>query len=203
MIKEILESLNKYSTLILVIITGIYAYFTYKMAKTMSRQIVAEITISNILVGSALKDQDFLNKIKNINNGNISRFSLDFYIKADVFNKCAGAGAITKPILELEFEDGFIQQIRPEVKSHKWKKIDETTSELETTNYGSTLFMGGGCLEGIELEYNCDLTLRLLEKIKINPNPTYFIKYIDNRGKEFRLKADNIIIDDQFEEEFL
>lgn len=200
---NIMEFLNRYSTLALVIITAIYACFTYKMARAISTQITSKIKLSNILVGSALKDKEFLSKIRKINNSNIRYYSMDFYVRADIFNNSAGNGAITKPRLELKFDNGFIKKIEPETKSYKSKKIDETTSEQEVTDYGRTIFIAGGDLVGFELEYYCDLNPDLLEAIKDNSRPSYFLVYLDNHGKAFHIEVKDVISDDQFEEKFL
>ena len=42
-IKGLAKFLNDYATLILVIITAIYAYFTYRMAHLMSKQVIADM----------------------------------------------------------------------------------------------------------------------------------------------------------------
>ena len=200
---ELLKSLNQFSSLILVLVTVVYVYFTYKMAKAMSRQILSDIEISNIIIGSSLLDENIKGTISKITDKTIHRSTFDFYARVDIFNKSAGAGSISKPILELHFSDGYIEKVRPKTKSYDWKKIDDNTSECETTDYGSNILIPGGGLETVELHYFCDLNNDLLEHLKNNTNPEYYIRYTDNRKKTIPRKADNIISDDEFEEEYL
>jgi hypothetical protein len=200
---EILKSLNEYSSLILVLVTVVYVYFTYKMSKAMSRQILSDIEVSNIIIGSSLHDENIKETISKITDKTIHRSTFDFYARVDIFNKSAGPGSISKPILELQFSDGYIEKVRPETKSYNWKKIDANTSECETTDYGSNILVPGGGLETVELHYFCDLNNDLLEHLKNNTNPKYYIRYTDNRKKNIARKADNLISDDEFEEEYL
>src|SRR3989344_7589210 len=107
-IKSAIGIINDNATLILVIITAVYAYFTYRMAKIMAKQVVADIQVSNIILGSNFIEGWFKERLEKqpqqIGKDSFFEFNLLF----DVRNKSSGSGSIDKPILVLKFRnDGF------------------------------------------------------------------------------------------------
>lgn len=169
------------STIVLVIITGIYAYFTYKMAKIMVRQVVADIKIFNKVCISGFLEK----RMGQINKDSYFKFKLLF----DIRNKSAGSGSIDKPIIILKFNnDNF--EVFPTTKHIERKKIDATTFEESTIDLGGTIFLRGGESQKIELEYELyDLDDDLLRHIRENFNSLkYYIKFTDNLGKNYLLK---------------
>lgn len=186
-IKIVIDFLNDYATLILVVITGIYAYFTYKMAKIMAKQVIADIKIFNkVCISSFLEKQ-----IEQISKGSYFEFNLLF----DIRNKSAGNGSIDKPILILKFiNDNFEYKVFPITKYTEWKKVDANTTEGNTTDFGGTIFLRGGESQKIELKYTLyDFNDDLLKHIKENLNSLeYYIKFTNNLGKNYLLKINNI-----------
>jgi hypothetical protein len=190
-IKMVMSFLNGYSTLILVIITGIYAYFTYKMAKTMTNQIIADIKIFNKVCISG-----FLGKqTKQIDKDSYFIFNLLF----DVRNRSAGSGSIDKPTLVLKFiSDNFEYKIFPKTKESYDTDIRKegpiTNYRTVTNDLGGTIFLRGGESQKIELKYELfNITDDLLKHIKENLSSLeYYIKFTDNLGKNYLLKINTI-----------
>lgn len=186
-IKIVMDFLNDYATLILVIITGIYAYFTYKMAKIMSKQVIADIKIFNKICVSGFLEK----RTEQISKDSYFEFNLLF----DIRNRSAGSGSIDKPILILKFNnDNFQYKILPVTKNKEWKKIDDCTSEENIIDLGGTIFLRGGESQKIELKYTLyNFGDDLLKHIKENLSSLeYYIKFTDNIGKNYLLKIDNI-----------
>jgi len=191
-LKRTAELFNQYATLILVIITAIYAYFTYKMARLMRKQVVADIRVSNLILGSSFEESWFKVYVKdppkNIYGGTHCEFKLLF----DVRNRSSGSGCIDKPTLVFKFRnDGFQYSVPPITKSIRWIPYpnNPSASESETTDYGGTIYLRGGESQKIELEYETQLNEELLKHIKETPNSfEYWIKFTDNLGKNYSLK---------------
>ena len=119
-IKKIAKFLNDYATLILVIITAIYAYFTYKMAKLMGKQVLADIQVSNVNLSSIFESPEFKEGLAK-NQTYISEYSyFEFNLLFDVRNRSSGSGCIDKPTLIFKFKnDGFQYLIPPVTKSSR------------------------------------------------------------------------------------
>lgn len=182
-----MDFLNDYATLILVIITGIYAYFTYKMAKIMSKQVVADIKIFNKVCISSFLEK----RTEQISKNSYFEFNLFF----DIRNRSAGNGSIDKPILILKFNnDNFQYKIPPIIKDTEWEKIDDCRSEGNIIDLGGTIFLRGGESQKIELKYVLrNFSSDLLKHIKENLNSLeYYIKFTDNLGKNYLIKINNI-----------
>lgn len=184
-LKSLIEFLNNYSTLILVIITGIYAYFTYKMQKVMEKQVIADIRISNKTLASDLLEI----KSQEITKKSYFQFNLFFTVR----NGNSGSGSIDKPILILKFKnDGFKYEVTPTTKSIKYHTSHRGSWEIEEediTDLGGTIFLRGGDSQKVELEYSLyDFDDNLLKHLTENIDGLeYSIKFSDNLGKEHRL----------------
>ena len=196
-IKTTAKLLNNYATLILVIITGIYAYFTYKMAKLMAKQVVADIQVSNVILISTFAKNWFRERLEKRPEeiGKSSYF--DFNLLFDIRNRSSGSGSIDKAILIFKFtNDGFKYLVLPITKSIRW--IPHNTyppiSEQEITDYGGTIYLRGGESQKIELEYTLyDCDDELLKHIKENLNSLeYYIKFTDNLSKNYSLKINDV-----------
>jgi hypothetical protein len=195
-IKDAAKFLNDYATLILVIITGIYAYFTYKMAKIMGKQVIADIQVSNMILGSTFAGRWF----KEYSEKQPDKISEDYYCEFkllfDIRNKNSGSGCIDKPNLILKFKnDGFQYLIPPTTKSTKWipnpNNLNIQTGEV--TDYGGTIYLRGGESQKIELEYATFLKHELLKHIKESLNSMeYNIEFADNLGKNYLLKINDV-----------
>ncbi len=197
-LKAVVQFLDDHSTLILVIITGIYAYFTYRMAKIMTEQVVANIQVSNIVLGSNFVE-DWFRKTVEQEPEKIGKeyFSFGFNLLFDVRNKNSGSGSIDKPVLILKFiNDNFEYKIFPTTKYTKWK-VDTNISNISegiTTDLGGTIFLRGGESQKIELEYDLyDFGDDLLKHIKENVNSLeYYLNFTDNLGRDYLIKVDGI-----------
>ncbi len=185
------------STIALVIITGVYALFTYKMAKIMAKQIIADIQVANIILGSNFAENWFKERLEKqpqqIGMDSFFEFNLLF----DVRNKSSGSGSIDKPTLVLKFtNDGFECAIHPKTKSYSWHSVDGNPSvqEQEVTDFGGTIFLRGGESQKIELEYMLhDFNDEVLKHIKENLNSLeYYLRFTDNLGKSYSLKINDI-----------
>jgi len=189
-LKMIGEFLNNYATLILVIITGLYAFFTYRMARLMAKQVIANIQVSNIILKSDFAEEWFRDK-------EVSKDSyFRFYLLFDVRNKNSGSGSIDKPTLILKLtNDDFEYEIPPTTKDIEWKKCDINTQQQIVTDLGGTIFLRGGDSQKVELEYTLynNLGDDLLKHIKENLDSLeYNIKFTDNLGKNYLVKIDDV-----------
>lgn len=196
-IKFVTSAINDNATLILVIITGIYAYFTYRMAKIMAKQVVADIQVSNLVLGSNFIESWFKERLEKqpqqIGMDSFFEFNLLF----DVRNKSSGSGSIDKPTLVLKFtNDGFEYTIHPKTKSYSWHSVDgnQNVREQEVTDFGGTIFLRGGESQKIELEYMLhDFNDEVLKHVKENLSSLeYHLKFTDNLGKNYSLKINDI-----------
>jgi len=193
------KTLNDYSTLILVIITAIYAYFTYRMAKIMAKQVMADIQVSNVILGSNFLEDWFINRLKN-EPGQIDKNSyFGFKLLFDIRNKKPGSGSIDKPVLILKFcNDDYKYQMPPKTKESWNEKMEETsvmTTYREVVNdLGGTIFLRGGDSQKIELEYALyDFDDDTLKHIKENINSLeYHLRFTDNSGKTYSIKIDDV-----------
>jgi len=193
--KDIASATSDYATVILVIITAIYAYFTYKMAKIMARQVIADIQVSNIILGSNFAEKWFRDRLSSqpeqINKDSYFKFNLLF----DVRNQSSGNGSVDKPTLVLKFtDDGAEYEMLPITKDREWEQISSNTSREIVTDLGGTIFLRGGESHKIELEYTLyNFGDDVLKHIKENLNSLeYYIKFKDNLGKNYLLKITEI-----------
>ncbi|MBF0555139.1 MAG: hypothetical protein HQK96_11390 [Nitrospirae bacterium] len=197
-ISTIIKLTNTYSaaivavaTVVLVIITGIYAYFTRKMAKIMANQVIADIQVSNVVLSSVLSISDLGTRIvsdaleqrkKSPDLYEKNRY-FDFRLSFDVTNRNSGSGSISNPRLELKYiNDGSKYEIPP--------------------NTEGTIFLRGGELQEIIQEYklssNVERDLKdndsVLYKLLREDSPSfeYCIKYTNNLGKHYSLKINDI-----------
>lgn len=189
--------MNDHATLILVIITGLYAYFTYKMARLMAKQVIADIRVSNVVLGSNFVENWFKEGLEKQPEQLVKKSFFEFNLLFDVRNKNSGSGSIDKPTLILKFaDDGFEYAILPKTKSIRWHTISTMPSvqEEEVTDFGGTIFLRGGESQKIELEYALhDFGDDVLKHIKENLNSLeYHLKFTDNLGKNYSLKIDDI-----------
>ena len=197
-IKIVMDFLNDYAMLFLVIITGIYAYFTYKMAKLMAMQVIADIQVSNVILGSNFLENWFKERIEKqpeqIKKDSYFSFNLLF----DVRNKSSGSGSIDKPILILKFNNNFEYQILPTTKESWDEKLEEngsmTSYRTVVNDLGGTIFLRGGESKKIEIKYTLyNFGDDLLRHIKENLNTLeYYLKFSDNLEKNYLIKINNI-----------
>jgi hypothetical protein len=198
-IKFIAKIANEYATIILVIITGVYAYFTYKMAKIMAKQVIADIQVTNVVLGSNFAENWFKERLEK-QPEQISRNSgFSFNLLFDVRNQSSGSGSIDKAILVLRFtNDNFERDIPPKTKDSWNEKLEEhsgmTTYRTIVNDLGGTIFLRGGESQKIELEYMLyDPDDNLIDHIKNNLGSLeYYLKFSDNLGKNYLIRIKDI-----------
>ena len=174
---------------ILVIITGVYAYFNYQMVQVMAKQTIADIKIGSKKLKSSCQNLD-----KPITENSYLEFKLYF----DVFNKGVGCGSIEKPFLILKFKDNFEYKIKPKTKDSYSEKIDDNgtmqTYRTIVNDLGGTLYLRGGEYQKVELEYQLwDMDKDLIENVnKPNNSVEYLIEFKDNLNKKYLKKIEKI-----------
>ncbi len=176
------------TTFLLVAVTIVYVVFTYRMQKIASKQITADIKISDIILKSSLerykKDTEDLKKIT---TNNFSYFHLFF----DVSNRGVGKGSIEKPILVLKIDsdEWKINPKRKELTGSSYQEKPWMISQNFYKDLGGTIYLKGGDYKKIELEYRFSFgeDEEFVRAFKDNPNSLkYYIKYKDNFGKEYK-----------------
>ncbi len=198
-IKFIISITNDNATLILVVITGVYVYFTYKMTKIMARQVVADIKVSDVVLRSVFLEDWFKERLEKepeqIGPHSCFEFNLSFYVR----NKGFGSGSLDKPVLILRFtNNNFEYKIIPNTKESWHEKLEEvgamTTYRTVVNDLGGTIFLRGGESQRIELEYKLDdFGNDLLKHIKEDLDSLeYYFKFVDNLGKSYLMKINDI-----------
>lgn len=184
------QLLNEYATLILVIITGWYAFQTHKIASIMRKQVVPDIRLSNIVLGSSFAESYF--SVERIKEDSFCKFILLF----DVQNRSGGSGSIDKPTLNLIFKNSrFRFTIPPIIKQRKLvhNSLHPNVQKSEIIDYGGTIYLRGGESLKIELKYCAYLKGEILKHIKDDFNSLeYQIDFSDNFGKSHFMRIDDV-----------
>jgi len=189
------------TTVALVIITGIYAYFTQKMANLMAKQVISEIKVSNVILGTPFIEDWFLEKLKAQPNEIDKNSYFEFKLLFDVYNKSSSSGSIEKPTLILKFiNDNFEYKIFP-ITKESWSEKLEESGPMATSTYrtvindlGGAIFLSGGDFQKIELKYALyNFSDELLKHIRENiPFLEYYIEFCDNLENKYHLKVQKI-----------
>lgn len=185
-INPLLRFLNDYANLILVMVTAVYAFLTYRMVSLTKKQIVSDIKVSKAVVKSGLlarrskKYKDIL--LKEVVDKNISSFRdelISFRVSIDIHNSSPGNGCIEQPKLLLKFrKEGFKLELK---------------NGNESTGSRDTIFMRGGDFEKKDLDYFLPYNKEFLKNLQKCPGQLeYFIRYKDNLNKEHIIKADKV-----------
>ena len=182
------------TTVVLVIITGIYAYFTQKMANLMAKQVISEIKVSNVILGTPFVESHFLKKIEEQPNEIDKNSYFKFKLLFDVYNKSSGSGSIEKPTLILKFiNDNFEYKIFPITKK-PWSVEDSGPIINYVDDLGRVIFLKGGEFQKIELKYTLsNFSQELLKHIRENISfLEYYIEFCDNLENKHHLKVQKI-----------
>ncbi|MDD5527571.1 MAG: hypothetical protein PHO56_01170 [Patescibacteria group bacterium] len=183
---EILEILNQYANLILVVITAIYAYMTFVTVKIMRRQVTADIRVAKIhlrVSAEGKRDGFKISALKELIRrpyGSLKEITFVFRMFADFVNVSYGSGAIDQPKLLIKFQhSNFELEVRP-------------TSERIGAARRTVIIPGGG-FEKIDLDYFVAFNEKFLEQIKKNPNAIeYYVRYRDNSGRRHKVRIDDV-----------
>ena len=188
--RSVARFLNEYATLILVIITAIYAYFTYKMAKLMGKQVIADIRLSNMTLGSIFVEKWFQDFLKEDRSKGKDGYRCDFKLLFDVRNRASGSGCIDKPMLILK-SAGYQLSVPPITKSYSFEPTPlPNVSTQEEIDLGGTIFLRGGESQKVELEYVSHIEIETIKRII--GSVEYWIMYTDNVDKESVIKISEV-----------
>jgi hypothetical protein len=185
-INKILNSLNQYANLILVLITAVYAYMTFETVKIMRRQVTANIRISKVHIRVAAEGKKDSLKIMALKDlakrpfGSLKEVVFVFKVFVDFMNISSGAGAIDQPKLVIRFAGSdFNHDIRP-------------TSE-RIGEGRRTIQFSGGAFEKMDLEYFISYNEKFISELKKHWDKIeYFVRYKDNLGKKHLVRIDEI-----------
>ncbi len=190
LLNQIVEVLDKYANLILVIVTAIYAFLTYRIAGIMRKQIIAHIKVSKV----SLRVRFTLGR-ENFNNVSLKELAkkipskpkeavLFFYVSVNFLNLSSGSGTIDHPKLVFKMKKNkFTFKVRP---------TDERIGKKR-----GTIHLPGGDFEKVDLEYFIAFNKKneeLFRKLKGHYDKfNFFISYNDNQCKKHLIKIDNIV----------
>lgn len=221
--KELLVKINEYANLILVVITAIYAYLTYRMVSIAKSQVIAKITISDLILKSCFArekeigdDSTFLDQIVKLSlNDIISSRILDFSLSFDIRNASSGSGSIDKPQLVLKYKNQYLKSwydaecvINPITTEREFVRSHDngstTFTEYKDNDLGKTLFLRGGDSAKVTLAYstypisrqNLEAFKGVMALFKDDPSRLeYFIRYTSNLGKNYEIRVEKILSD--------
>ncbi|HEY5587868.1 MAG TPA: hypothetical protein VIK86_02815 [Candidatus Paceibacterota bacterium] len=210
----ILKFIDNHANLLLVLITGVYAFLTYKMVETMKNQSLSKITVSNIFIKSIFNRKDVISGKTKIS----SIYSLRFELFFDIKNSSSGSGSIDKPLLILKYTNkGFnIKQsseyiLQPVIKDQECVGSDDCGSgklyRYKDINLGATIFLRGGESDKVQIYYTPVNNPETDENIETFGNPNdlinsdlskleYFIRYNNNLGKNYEIKIEIVSNED-------
>lgn len=182
MLKAIADLLNQYANLLLAIITAVYAYFTWRMSHIMAKQILPNIEIMHVAVRTPFLIHGFdrlvdISDPRHLAFGNVLSFHMDLLAR----NEGPGNGSITKPSLVLRFiGKGYESEILPITTEDGVRNNDRATIDL-----GATIYLPGGNMQRVQLEYTLLVDSKLLGRIKEAgiSRVEYYAKFEDNFGK--------------------
>lgn len=194
LLNQIIESLDKYANLILVIITAIYAFLTYKISGIMKKQIVASIKVSKVSLrirlglGKETYNNLPLKKLVKKIPSKPGETILFFHVSVNFLNLSSGSGTIDHPKLILKMKKNKF--------THKVRPTDERIGKKRRT-----IFLPGGDFEKIDLEYFVAFNKKneeLFRKLKGHYDKfEFYISYNDNLCKKHLIKIENIINDEK------
>ncbi len=184
------------STIVLVLVTVLYARSTRQMAMVMKDQITSKIIIENYSVGSRLIEKWFIDR------GVSPNTVLNFQTLFDVRNEGNASGSIYKPDLIISsIETGYSLRIGPKTKTYETynyrKETYMTTYDTRIINNGASIFLSGGESNKIELEYEYHIKndgdiAFVAEALKDPSSIQYSLVTLDNLGKEYKIIVTNI-----------
>lgn len=181
------------ATVVLVIITGLYAYYTYRMAAFMSKQVISDIAVSNAVIGTPLVEEWFRQRMaERPNEWRDSVF--EFRLLFDVRNRSSGSGSIDKPTLVISVAGSKRNvAVPPRTKHHDYIPENSNTTRIDETDLGGTIFLAGGDAKKVELEYwfhpDEEAARMLLGNLD---NLRYAIKFSNNLGRETVIAVSDI-----------
>ncbi len=184
MLKQVADLLNEYANLLLAVITAIYAFFTYRMAKLMSQQTMSKIEVAKIIVGTPFLEDRFKRGLK---DDNATKYPHTFKVIVHLTNKGAGNGSIDKPSLVLLFANGQKVITPPKIKEypHVMGPLSPLQAfSLEPEDLGGTIFLAGGDRQRHELTYQVSIDEGMASLLKQDSDSIkYYAAFNDNLNK--------------------
>jgi hypothetical protein len=183
---KILDALNQYANLILVVITVVYAWLTYQTVRLMRKQVTANIRVAKIHMRVAVENKRENLRISSFADlarrpfGSLKDTTFVFRMFADFVNISSGAGAVDQPKLIIKFAgSSFELEVRP-------------TAERISSSRRTILIPGNG-FEKIDLDYFVSFNEKFLEHLKkYSDKIEYYIRYRDNSGRKHRIMIHEI-----------
>ncbi len=181
-----IEKINEYANIILVVITAVYAWLTYQSVKIMRRQVTANVRIAKVYLRASVaakRDNFKISSLKDLAKrpySSLKDVTFVFRLFADFVNVSYGSGAIDQPKLLIKFpKSNFELRIRP-------------TSERIGAGR-RTLIVPGGGFEKIDLDYFVAFNERFIEHLKrFSESIEYYVLYKDNSGKTHQVRVTEI-----------
>ena len=189
-LNQIIGELDSYANLLLVIITAVYAFLTFRMVSIMKKQIASNIKVSKIslqfhitLDRESFSDITMETLVEKMALKKVKELVLLWHVSIDFLNLSSGGGSIDQPKLVIKFKkDKFIHEVRP------------TGERIGGTR--KTIFLPGGGFEKFDLEYFCSCNennKKLVGHLKNQyKNLKYYVSYKDNSGKKHLVKIDDV-----------
>jgi hypothetical protein len=193
MLRQVAGLLNEYANLLLAVITAIYAFFTYRMAKLMSQQTMAKIEVAKIIAGTPFLEDHFKTAL---NDGRVAQYRHTFKIIVHLTNRGAGNGSIDKPSLVLHFLNGQRVITPPEIK--EWPFVSGGLSPLQAAflkpdDLGGTIFLPGGDRQRHELKYQVLLDESIAAALKKGADDVkYYAAFNDNLNRSYLTQITDI-----------
>jgi hypothetical protein len=181
-----IDKINEYANLILVVITAVYAWFTYQSVSLMRRQVTANIRIAKVYLRcsvAAKRDNIKISSLKDISKrpySSLKDVTFVFRMFADFVNVSYGSGAVDQPKLLIKFpKSNFEMLIRP-------------TSERIGVGR-RTLVVPGGGFEKIDLDYFVAFNEKFIEHLKrLSGAIEYYVVYKDNSGRAHQVRITEV-----------
>lgn len=181
------------STIVLVLVTIVYAVYTRRMAKIMNRQVVSDIRVSDIILGSQLHEKWFQDRLPFKESSN---YYITFKVLFDARNYSSGNGSIDKPTLVLKFPNGSPVSIAPFTKHYEERQITSNMSERDVTDLGQVIFLQGGASARVELGYALEIENGDTELCKAMNDYkdliSFYLFFKNNVDQEFWEKIEDI-----------
>jgi hypothetical protein len=213
MIQSFFDCLNKnsgaiqaLSTVLLVIITALYAKYTWNMSQMISRQVLSEIKLSHMILGSPFLNKVFELQIKDDIQIILKHRYYEFTLLFDIKNRSSANGSIDKPILVLNYDNNAIRfRVYPKTQYSIVDKQTENMTSWHTEDTGGTIKIAGCGSEKIELNYvlwgdtyeknpvafaQYEMLINRLKKGL--DGLEYFLEYSDNLDNDYFVKINQV-----------
>lgn len=174
-------------TLVLVVITAWYAYYTSQMAATMAKQVIAEIEVFDVAIVSPSLGEIRECIARSISASPYEPCQMVLTVGLALRNKSCANGSIDKPVLKLSLSNthGPELKIRPTTKELRY---DNDSRDRVTIDLGQTIQVSGGGMARVDIKYNVLLSEGLARRYHTSiTDLRYFLEYTDNVGQSYQV----------------